>query len=361
MKVLFVSRPTIFSIPGGDTIQMQFTAKYLRQLGVEVDILSDSLTPQYEEYDLVHYFNITRPAVILDSIRASSKPYILSPIFVDYGFYRHLNQKKLFCFLTRMFGSDGIEYLKTIAKHLFKDEKIPYIPYLWLGQKKSIQKILKNAACLLPNSLSENARLQASYQVERPFTVIPNGVDLNKFKTTAKPIRQKKQLICVARIEPMKNQLNLIKAIQGSDYQLKIIGDSAPNHNNYYQECKKTAGENVEFIARIPQEELVAHYLTAEVHILPSWFETTGLVSLEAAYLGCKVVISPKGDTKDYFKDYAYYCQPDSPESIRAAIDQAVEAAYSPLLRNLIIKEYNWQNAAKLTYTAYSNILNTKG
>lgn len=358
MKVLFVSRPTIFSIPGGDTIQMQFTAKYLRELGVKVDILSEKLVPDYPSYDLIHYFNITRPAVILNQIYRSKKPYVISSIFVDYGFYKELNQNRLFRMLTTVFGSDGIEYLKTVAKHILRKEKMPYFPYFWLGQARSIKKILQKACCVLPNSLNENKRLQTRYKTNVPFYVIPNGVDFDKFAVYKPIIRKKKQLICVALIEPRKNQLNLIKAVEGTDYNLKVIGDPAPNHLNYYRACQKLAGANVEFIPRVSQKELTIHYLESEVHILPSWFETTGLASLEAAYLGCKIVVSPKGDTKDYFKEYAHYCDPNSVLSIKKAIEDALNTVYSPTLKNLIVKEYNWQNAAKLTFDAYSKILN---
>lgn len=357
MKILFVSRPTILSTPGGDTVQMLYTAKYLRQLGLDIDIFPQVLQPNYQNYDLIHYFNITRPAPILHGIQQADKPYVLSTILVDYGFYKDLHQTQLFGFLTKLFGSDGIEYLKATAKHILRKEKIPYLPYLWLGQRKSIQKVLKNVAYILPNSQSEQLRLQQQYGYQGPSMVIPNGVDLEKFGVVEDVPRQKGQLICVGQIEPRKNQLNLIKAIKDSSYQLKIIGNTAPNHQKYYDACRQEAQNNVEFISHLPQEELMQHYLSSEIHILPSWFETTGLVSLEAAYLGCKIVVSPKGDTQEYFQDYALYCAPNSPNSIRAAIDQASQEPYSPQLRNLVSTLYNWKQAAQLTYTVYSKIL----
>ena len=42
MKVLFITRPTVFSGPGGDTIQLLQTKKYLEKLDVNVTI-ADSL------------------------------------------------------------------------------------------------------------------------------------------------------------------------------------------------------------------------------------------------------------------------------------------------------------------------------
>ena len=162
---------------------------------------------------------------------------------------------------------------------------------------------------------------------------------LKNLKTHKKVDRKKKQLICVALVEPRKNQLNLIKAINGTDYKLKIIGDPAPNHKKYLEECKRTANDNVEFIPRLSQDKLVEHYLESEIHVMPSWFETTGLSSLEAAYLGCKVIVSPGGDTRDYFKDFTLYCDPGSVTSIKNAILQASESNYDPRLRQLVLDQ----------------------
>ena len=66
-------------------------------------------------------------------------------------------------------------------------------------------------------------------------------------------------------------------------------------------------------------------YAAARVHALPSWIETCGLVSLEAALAGCNVVVSTAGHELEYFRDLAYYCDPANPASIRRAVVQAIE------------------------------------
>ncbi len=63
---------------------------------------------------------------------------------------------------------------------------------------------------------------------------------------------------------------------------------------------------------------------------MPSWFETTGLSSLEAAAMGCNIVITRKGDAYEYFGDYAYYCDPESPDSIFKAIEKAASNSILP-------------------------------
>jgi glycosyltransferase involved in cell wall biosynthesis len=130
-------------------------------------------------------------------------------------------------------------------------------------------------------------------------------------------------VICVGQITPVKNQLNIIKALNNSQYKVFIIGNPSSNAVKYYNKCKEIAGSNISFIPFVDQYELAQIYKKSKVHVLASWFETTGLVSLEAAYMGCNIVISNKGDQLEYFKNDAFYCTPDNHNSILVAVNKA--------------------------------------
>jgi glycosyltransferase involved in cell wall biosynthesis len=125
----------------------------------------------------------------------------------------------------------------------------------------------------------------------------------------------------------------------------------------YYKKCKEIAAPNVSFVESIEQEKLIDYYNAAKVHVLPSWFETTGLSSLEAAAMGCNIVITDKGDTREYFENYAYYCDPESPQSIFDAISKAASDDISIELQKKIFNQYTWFQAAKLTLEAYEEIM----
>ena len=117
-------------------------------------------------------------------------------------------------------------------------------------------------------------------------------------------------VLCVARIEGIKNQYNLIRALNNTPYKLLLIGDAAPNQKKYYRQCKKIAAANISFINYLPQEQLVHYYAAAKVHVLPSWFEVCGLSSLEAAAMGCRVVITDNGYARSYFKECSFLLRP---------------------------------------------------
>lgn len=339
-------------------MQVLQTAEYLRQAGIAVDVKLTSEPIDYREYDLLHFFNIIRPADILRHIRLSAKPYVVSTIYVDYSEYERRARKGAAGLLARVLSADRIEYLKVVARWLVNGEKIVSPSYLLLGQRAAIRRIIRGAAMLLPNSASEYKRLFTHYRQEQRYSVIPNAIDPRLFRLPGTlPGRDDRLVICVGRIEGRKNQLNVIRALNDTPFRLIIIGSPSANQLAYYEECRRAAGSNVAFIAATDQPTLLDYYLRARVHVLASWFETTGLSSLEAAAMGCNLVITDKGDTRDYFRDEAWYCKPDSVASIREAITRAAAAEFNGSLQRRIFAEYTWAETAEKTADAYGVVL----
>lgn len=210
---------------------------------------------------------------------------------------------------------------------------------------------------VLPNSGMENTMLQKLFCVTPDYSIIPNGIDVHVFKHDNTIKKDKRLVLCVARIEGIKNQLNLIKALNNTAFTLLIIGSYTRNQEKYYDLCRKTAASNICFIDRVNQKELVRYYKKAKIHILPSWFETCGLSTLEAAVMGCTVIVTDKGYTREYFEDYALYCDPASPSSIFHAVQTASTKKEDDALRNKILSNYTWQVAASRTAQAYQKTM----
>lgn len=355
LKVLYISRPTLFSSPGGDTIQMLKTKEYLeRNYDVSIVIQPELNRIDYEIFDLIHFFNIIRPQNILPHVD-SGIPYVVSPIYVDYSEYDQQVRGGLMGKISKSIGKDKTEYLKSIARWVKNGEYPGSTYYLTHGFNKSVQKILAGCSVLLPNSKNELMRIKNDYKFNGVSLIVPNAVDTAMFKYDARI--KKKGIICVARIEGRKNQLNLIKAIKQTDLHLTIIGNASPNHREYYYECIREANEQIMFIDHIKQEELLKYYQKAKIHAMVSWFETTGLSSLEAAACGCNIVISDKGDQRDYFKKDAFYAEPVDVDSIKKALLLADKADKPDKLLHRIEKHYSWEKTAKKTYEAYMKVV----
>jgi glycosyltransferase involved in cell wall biosynthesis len=358
IRVAFISRGTLYSTPGGDTKQIDLTAHYLRQLGVQADIYLTHQPIDYSQYDLLHFFNIIRPADIISHAIKSGKPFVVSTIFLDFGSFEKNTRGGAMKLMNKVLSEDRIEYIKVVARRLRNGEKIMSPQYIRWGHRSAVKWVMERAAILLPNSESEYKRLAAKYEMDRPYHVVPNGIDANVAARAGKHnTKYEDAILCVARIEGRKNQLNLIRALKNTEYKLIIHGKHSPNHEAYYQACRAEAGPNVQFSEWLSEDELYEMYHSSKVHVLASFFETTGLSSLEAAVMGCNIVITDKGDTRDYFGDNAWYCNPDEPASIKQAIDKAFSSPYDEDFRQYILQHYTWKHAAAETLKAYKDVL----
>lgn len=362
MKVLFIARSTLYTVYGGDTVQILNTAAGLRALGVEVDIKLTHEPMDYGAYQLLHFFNIIRPADILVHAHRSKKPYVVSTIYVDFSEYERKERRGVAKLVTNMFSRDAVEYLKSLARWIKNGERIQSRTYLLYGHRAAVKRVAKHAALLLPNSHSEYRRLQQDYGIDTSYHVVYNGIDTDLFGEDEPSVkRDPLRVLCVARIEGKKNQLNLIRALNNTGFQLMIVGKPAPNHLSYNEACRREAAANIQFVNFVEQQHLARYYQQATVHVLASWNETCGLSSLEAAYNGCNLVITDKGDTREYFGDDAWYCDPSSPDSIREAVEHAAAAPFREGIRKSVQEIFNWPHAAEETWKAYQMVLAKAG
>ncbi len=220
------------------------------------------------------------------------------------------------------------------------------------------------ADALLPNSASEAEQVSRLFAIDKSkMHIVPLGVD-EKFNQ-ADPSKFKKSygmdnfILSVGRIEPRKNQLNLIKAMKGSGKRLVFIGDPVIGLEKYYQECKSLAGEGAVFLSRLSHnsEMLASAYAACEVFVLQGWFETPGLAALEAGLSGAKLAVTKGGSTKDYFKDFVQYFNPADPRSIKAAVNNAFLEKQSDNLKQHIYSHYLWSHSAEENIKVYEGLL----
>lgn len=362
MKVLFQSRKTLFTAPGGDTTQILKTKEFLEKLGVTVDI-SLELTPDLTGYDIVHVFNLMRPQELYLQVKNAKKygkKVALSTIYGPYEEYEKKARGGILQIINNLLSITQIEYLKVIAR-LFLNFEVSKGTFVYLinGHKRLQKKIVRMVDVFLPNSHSEMERVAKDFKLsDYKYVAVANAVDINKFDYNKVSIdkefeKYKDCILCVSRIEGRKNQLNIIRACKDLPYKFVFIGKAGANFGKYHEQCIKEANDNTFFLGQIEHEKLPQFYKLAKVHILASWMETPGLSSLEAAVMRTNIVVTRKGDTEDYFKEYAYYCEPDNLESIKDAVTKAYNAPFDDNLHELIVENYKWEDTARQTYEGY--------
>jgi len=339
MKILFLARASLFVQPGGDTVQVVASAKALRKLHHTVDVKLKEQNIDFETYDLVHFFNLGRPADLLPYLRHIKVPLFVSSIWVEYGRYAFSELK---------------EYAKVVGRWLNKSDSFPGLDYLSVGQNKAMTKIVEKSNCLITTGPIEAQRIKDKWGKSLCINVVPPG--LCSVFVWHENTGEREGLICVGRIEKLKNQLAVIEAAKSINEPLKIIGNAAVNQPGYYKKCVTTAAANAEFIPFLETEALIEQYRKSEILVLPSLFETFGLVALEAWSQGCKLLLSDKIESIDFFKDKATFFNPDKEGDLAEKIMEVKKLKVTlPSAKEL--EKYRWNFVAKSLENIYKSYL----
>lgn len=365
MKVLILNRPDSETMPGGDTFQMRETRTALEALGVKVDV-GFELDPDSRGYDIAHVFNLQRPSETfaqMNACRRHGTPVALSTIIWDRSMWRFdLESSTRWRGLRRF-----IPYPVLALLYRLRSEAVRRHTLAWRMQRCSI----RCADVLLPNSSSEGRFIERHFSVRtRERTrVIPNAANVKLFALDRGegaadfPGLPKRDFVLqVGRIEPVKNQLALIRALFDKDVPIVLVGTVPLDGEEYYRQCRQLADQrgDVHFLGSVPHDLLPRVYAAARVHALPSFRESPGLVSLEAALMRCNVVTTDQGPTHEYFGSWAWYCSPFDVQSIRRAVLMAMSAPFPEALRERILAEFTWEIAAARTLEAYEWVLSQR-
>lgn len=364
MDVLFAIRSDYRERIGGDTFQFLFTKEYLENY-YDVNIIvikSPEEIEQFSHIEIVHVFNMqdrSWASTFLQKAKECGKKTVLSTIYWDLSHANYIAK------IARLTSNLSIWSLLKEQRFVFS-----WIADLLKGRgvggrrtMAGYRDLLMNVDMILPNSVEEAEIVKKTfgdygYQVRS----VPNAISPVVDRNNAKFMHGKYEncIMEVGRIEPVKNQMAVVKACMDNNIPIVFIGRIGDQR--YYKELRKLADRrgNVYFLGELPQKEIADYYKTAKVHVLPSFRESPGLVTLEAMYYGCNVVVANECycPIKYYqFDKYAYICEPYSVKSIRNAVLQAYhdeKKTYNEELFQFI----SYENVAKTTYEAYKAVMN---
>lgn len=140
--------------------------------------------------------------------------------------------------------------------------------------------------------------------------LVPCGVDLSRFRPLGRAaarhqlgINGHKVLLFVGRIEALKGVDLLLHTTAhletDAEVQVLVVGSDG-NGSGELDRLRRLAddldvGKSVEFVGRVPQEQLAWYYSAADVCVIPSFYESFGLAALESMACGTPVVASRVG------------------------------------------------------------------
>ncbi|GAG67499.1 unnamed protein product, partial [marine sediment metagenome] len=179
----------------------------------------------------------------------------------------------------------------------------------------------------------------------------------------------KKYILSVGTIEPRKNYSTLIKAFNyikhnnnNFNCKLVIVGRTGWKSEATYRERELSLyKDDILFIGRVSDKELVQIYNQAEIFVYPSLFEGFGLPPMEAMSCGLPVIASDSSSLKEVVGDAGILVPSEDYREISKQIsyilknEKITEELKEKSLKQA--KKFNWEKTARKTLKIYKEIM----
>ncbi len=253
------------------------------------------------------------------------------------------------------------------------------------------REVLSKADRIVVATQAELTQLVTLYQADpSKITIVPPGVDTTHFypipKDEAKEFvgipEHGRLLLFVGRIEPLKGIDTLIKSIallrnsgvidRNCCLRLAIIGgDPRPENGTISDEMARLQKlcndyglfDLITFLGKKSQDSLPYYYSAAETLIMPSHYESFGLVALESMACGTPVIASEVGGLAFLVEDgeTGFHFPSEDPIALSEKLTLIIEneGLRKKMSQNAVqvAKNYGWKIIAKRIFSLYEDVL----
>jgi D-inositol-3-phosphate glycosyltransferase len=291
--------------------------------------------------------------------------------------------------LRRAWGIPMIQMFHTLAlmKNRVARDELEHEP----DERVKVEtRLLREADQIVAATQAEVAQIQWLYQVSPEHViVIPPGVDVSHFypidgdeakEYIGVPL-ENKMLLFVGRIEFLKGIDTLLHAVAGLNRSgifddqgacLAIIGGEADVSSQVLSDemqrltqLSEELGikDIVRFLGKRDQDSLPYYYSAAEVVVVPSHYESFGLVALEAMACGTPVVASETGGLAFLIKDgeTGFHVPAGDVEALQSQLEMILK---DDLLRERLGRQaaayargYDWKMISNQILGLYESLL----
>ena len=321
--------------PGDGIVSQALTwKKILENRGHQVDLANSWEFIDYADYDIVQMFG--KPINLLDDINGVSmknKEIVIAPIF---------DKDPRFSFSAyKLLSHFGSEKLRTFNN------------FYALRKAHNIVK-----GCLVRSQYERDVMMNVfGYRAEQiKIVMLSNGIDSENYS-------KERENFClhISRLGiPGKNVKRLIEASEKFGFKL-ILGGMLKESEKAEFESWMKGKHYVTYLGYLSNQEKLDLYMKAKVFALPSFVEGVGLAALEAATLGCDIVITNIGGPKEYYNGLAKMVNPNSVEEIGQAINYFLEGnTFQPALSKYVGENFSDAQVAENLEKAYLDIISGK-
>jgi glycosyltransferase involved in cell wall biosynthesis len=356
MKVALTC-PNYFPYIGGVETHVKEISERLVRRGFDVEVLTTDSTGRLQEEAVINNVRVKRFKSF-----APQESYYLSRGLEAYLKKNSANYEIVHSHSYASFPSLYAARAKTTNNLIFTPHyhgaghsilrNMLYRAYRILGRK--IFEKTDRIVCV--SNYEKNLLLRHFTIDDSNVVVIPNGLELQEFRSTKKRNKRNRTILYVGRLEKYKGIRYLMEVLPrlGGDVNLEIVGKGPYGDSLMKLSKKLDILPRIKFSHDLPREELLQKYADADVFVLLSRREAFGICVAEALASKTPCVLA-RGSSLDEWIDDKNCFGIDYPLDIyklAAVINHASRTGVGE------VKLWDWDEVVAKLIDVYSDALN---
>lgn len=299
---------------GTGTVNRALLERWARVPGLEIDLITSALGREAEHKQFAPHVHIYKVPVDNQNMHHSTNRELLryAARALPLALRLHRRARYDVCMAwsavpaggvaLALRGLTGLRYVMRVCGPDIPGFEQRY-SHVYTVLRPVIRAVWHGAAVVVAKCVGEREMIHAVDQ-NVDVTLVPNGVDPQRFQPQPTAQRGPLRLICVARLIERKGQQHLIEAVkhlrdQGIAVTLELVGTGDAQAANEAQVRALGLEDCVHFAGYVPREQIAQRYAAADVFVLPSYNEGMSVATLEALAAGLPVVVTETGGTAE--------------------------------------------------------------
>lgn len=239
-----------------------------------------------------------------------------------------------------------------------------------LYKKVLLKKVLSSSSKIVVPSGDYVDLVNKKYAISKDkICKVPNGVDLNNFKSLPNKQNDPIRLLYVGRLSKQKNIPLLIRTFKivtekiNKNIELDIVGEGEEKSKIIAMITAENLEKKVNLHGELRGGRLYEKYSNSDIFILTSDYESFGMVLIEAMASGLPIIATNIPALRNVVENNktGLLVKPE-PEDLAKALEKLIN---DPLLKEKLIsngleevKKYKWDDIAKKFEDIYEEVLN---
>jgi glycosyltransferase involved in cell wall biosynthesis len=393
---------------GGQGIYVRYLSRYLKELGHDIEVIAGPPYPELAEGikliklpSLDLYSLPEKERLLINPKRLNSTPnfvewlgeccgFFTEPLTFGmraYSFLRNGNRYKKYdvihdnqslSYSMPKIQKLGIPVVTTIHHPITIDRDLAVKAAKSLWQEMGIRrwysfanmqlKVAKKLSHFITGSQNSYRQIIDIFQLPKDsLRAIYDGVDSAVFNQAPEIKRSENRLLVINSGDtPLKGLKYLLEAVAALKLERKIqlIIVGKPMKNGYTQGLIESLGitDCVTHLGQIATNELVHHYSTATMVVVPSVYEGFGLPAAEAMCCKTPVISTTAGALPEIVGDAGVLVPPADTRALVEAIADLLDNPdrrrhFAEMGHRRVTRMFNWKNTAMHTAEVYSEAI----